>query len=107
MKSTIWSTALVMSLLMGSAQAAELATTSTLPPALRAINGNRSRILTSSEAEKIRGEGRGRGHAWGHSKRGGVHSGINFGVIGGHTVILHIENSKNVRIGSHNHLKFK
>ena len=86
------------------------ATTSELPAALAALSPDRSKILTSSAAQQIRGEGgKGKGHGKSHGQgygKGGVHSNFNFGVIGGHTVIINIINSKNVRIGSHNHVKF-
>ena len=98
---------IAMCLAVGSANAADLATTNELPAALKALNADHSKIVTSADAQKIRGEGGGKGKAWGHSKRGGVNSGINFGIIGGCNVTVNIVNSKNVRIGSHNHLKFK
>src|SRR5688572_26022381 len=91
-----------MGFVVGSVNAADLATTKELPAALKALNANHSQIVTSAEALTIRGEGGGKGHAWGHSKKSGVNSGINFGIIGGKNVTVNIINSKNVRIGSHN-----
>ena len=79
-----------------------LATTEEVPAALQALSVNRARIVTTAQAQQVRGEG-GKGNAYGHYRhRGyGVHSGINFGIIGGQTVEVNIVNSKNVRIGSH------
>ena len=85
-----------------STSASALATTEEVPAALQALSVNHARIVTTAQAQQVRGEG-GKGNAYGRYKhRGyGVHSGINFGIIGGQTVEVNIINSKNVRIGSH------